>query len=139
MKIHMCLCYPVQTDHMMDYFTITKPCRIFNSRFFLSSSNSSFSSTTVRCGFQNVLPPFRTVSDYCLLVSHSHYVYILFKILHPSFSLALFYFLLSLLLLRFVAAFVGFTWFSKLKNLKTCTPHVTFEILTELKLNFSVS
>jgi hypothetical protein len=78
-------------------------------------------------------------SDYCLSVSHSHYIYILFKILPPSFTLALFYFLLSLLLMLFVGSFVGFTWFSMLKSLKTCTPHVTFEILTELKLNISVS
>jgi hypothetical protein len=50
-----------------------------------------------------------------------------------------FYLLLSLLLLRFVVSFVNFTWFSMLKNLKTCTPHITFEILTELKLNIYVS
>jgi hypothetical protein len=90
-------------------------------------------------GFQNVLPPFRTVSDYYMPVTLSHYIYILFKILPPYFTLALLYFLLSFLLLRFVVSFVGFTWFSMSKNLKNCTPHVTFEILTELKLNISVS
>jgi len=71
------------------------------------------------------------VSDYCLSVSHAHDIYILFKILPPSFTLALFYFLISLLLLQFVVSFVGFTCFNMLKNFKTCIPHVTFEILTE--------
>ena len=50
MKIHRCLCYPVQTEHIVDYFPIMKPCRNFNSRFFLSPSSSSFSSATVFCG-----------------------------------------------------------------------------------------
>jgi hypothetical protein len=72
-------------------------------------------------------------------VFHSRYIYVLFKILPLSFTLALLYFLLSLLLLRFVVSFIGFTWLCTLENLKTCTPHVTFKILTKLKLKISVS
>ena len=49
MKTHMCLCYPDQTERMIDYSPIMKPCVKFNGRFFLSSSNSPFSSATVLC------------------------------------------------------------------------------------------
>lgn len=49
-------------------------------------------------GFQNVLPPFRTVSNYCLPVSDSNYIYILLKNLPPSFTVC------PLLLFTFIVA-----------------------------------
>ena len=69
-------------------------------------------SVVVDLGIQDSLPPYSAVSDYCLLIFYSHYIYILFTLVPPSFTWSSFIpCSLQTLLSQFGLAFVGFTFF----------------------------